>query len=95
MLILIGVQMISVSSVIGVTIFYGDGEALEVAGPSGALLAFAIVGIVAICVMEGISEMIQMFPTPNALMEFVRAFVDADLAWVVGIAYWYRPQRCQ
>lgn len=85
---LIDIQMISVSSVIGVTIFYGDGEALEVAGPSGALLAFAIVGIVAICVMEGISEMLQMFPTPNALMEFVRAFVDEDLAWVVGIAYW-------
>ncbi|KAK3175307.1 hypothetical protein OEA41_002554 [Lepraria neglecta] len=39
--------------------------------------------------MEGISEMIQMFPTPNALMEFVRAFVDPDLAWVVGVAYWY------
>lgn len=81
-------QMIAISTVIGVTIFSGDGAALEVAGPSGALLAFAVVGIVAICVMEGISEMIQMFPTPNALMEFVRAFVDEDLAWVVGIAYW-------
>ncbi len=80
--------MITISSVIGVTVFYGDGEALEVAGPSGALLAFAIVGVVAICVMEGISEMIQMFPTPNALMEFVRVFVDEDLAWVVGVAYW-------
>jgi amino acid transporter len=82
------IQMIAISSVIGVTIFYGDGEALEVAGPSGAFLAFGIVGFVAICVMEGISEMIQMFPTPNALMEFVRAFVDPDLAWVVGVAYW-------
>lgn len=82
-------QMIAISSVLGVTIFNDDGEALEVAGPSGALLAFAIVGLVAICVMEGISEMIQMFPTPNALMEFVHAFVDPDLAWIVGIAYWY------
>lgn len=80
--------MITISSVIGVTVFYGDGEALEVAGPSGALLAFAIVGATAICVMEGISEMIQMFPTPNAIMEFVRVFVDEDLAWVVGVAYW-------
>ena len=70
-------------------------EKLETARPSGALLAFAIVGIVLICVMGGISEMIQMFPTPNAPMEFVRAFVDEDLAWVVGIAYWYRTQRPQ
>ena len=80
--------MITVSGVIGVTIFYRDGEALEVAGPGCTILAFAIVGLVAICVMEGISEMIQMFPAPNAIMEFVRAFVDRDLAWVVGVAYW-------
>lgn len=80
--------MIALSTVIGVTIFQADGEALKVAGPSGTLLAFAIVGVVAICVVEGVSEMIQMFPTPNATMEFVRAFVDPDLAWVVGVAYW-------
>ncbi len=80
--------MITISCVIGVTIFFSDGEALEVAGPGGMLLAFGVVGIVAICVMECISEMIQMFPAPNAMMEFVRAFVDEDLAWVVGIAYW-------
>lgn len=80
--------MITISSVIGITVFYGDGEALEVAGPSGALLAFAIVGVTAICATDGISEMIQMFPTPNAIMEFVRVFVDEDLAWVVGVAYW-------
>ena len=73
---------------IGVTIFYADGEALEVAGPAGVLLAFFVVGFIAICVVECISEMIQMFPTPNAIMEFVRVFVDEDLAWVIGIAYW-------
>lgn len=73
---------------IGVTIFYSDGNALEVAGPSGALLAFTVVGIVAICVMECVSELIQMFPTPNAIVEFVRIFVDEDLAWVIGIGYW-------
>ena len=80
--------MIALSTVIGVTIFQEDGEALKVAGPSGTLLAFGIVGVVAIFIVEGVSEMIQMFPTPNAIMEFVRAFVDPDLAWVVGVAYW-------
>ena len=86
---LIRSQMIGISAVIGVTIFYIDGEALEVAGPGGTMLAFVIIGIVAICVMEGISEMIQCFPAPNPFMEYTRAFVDPDLAWVVGILYWY------
>ena len=81
-------QFITISAVIGVMIFYSNGAALEVAGPSGALLAFALVGIITICVMECVSEFIQMFPTPNAIVEFVRIFVDKDLAWVVGLAYW-------
>lgn len=81
-------QFINLSTVIGVTIFYSDGYALEVAGPAGALLAFAVVGIVGISVMECVSELTQMFPTPNALVEFVRIFVDEDLAWVIGVVYW-------
>lgn len=76
------------STVVGVTIFYSDGIALEVAGPAGALLAFIVVGILAICVMDCVSELIQMFPTPNAIVEFVRIFVDEDLSWVIGIGYW-------
>lgn len=39
--------------------------------------------------MEGICELIVMWPIPNAMMEFVAAFVDGDLAIVVGIAYWW------
>lgn len=80
---------IAISTVIGVTVFYSDGKALQVAGPGGALLAFAAVGVVAICVMECVSELIQMFPTPNAIVEFIRIFVDEDLAWVIGIGYWF------
>jgi yeast amino acid transporter len=52
------------------------------------LLAYAIIGIISISVMKGVSEMIQLFPAPNAVVEYVKAFVDVDLAWVIGIAYW-------
>jgi amino acid permease len=53
------------------------------------VLAYFIMGLVAIAVMEGVSEMVQLFPAPNAVVEYVKAFVDADLAWVVGVVYWY------
>lgn len=85
---LIPPQMIAFSAVVGITVFYHAGEAVEVAGPGGTLLAFLLLGIISICVMEGVSEMIQMFPAPNAIMEYIRAFVDPDWAWVIGIAYW-------
>lgn len=73
---------------IGVTILSSGGEALEIAGPGGVLLAYFIVGAIAVAVMEGVSEMIQLFPAPNAIVEYIRNFVDADLAFVVGISYW-------
>ena len=65
-----------------------NGPALELAGPAGLLVAFFIVSFITIMVMEGVSELTQLFPAPNAVFEYVRAFVDEDLAWVVGIAYW-------
>lgn len=52
------------------------------------LIATCVVGITAICVGECISEFCQLFPIPNSIPEYVGAFVDEDLGWVVGIAYW-------
>ena len=82
--------MIGISGVIGgIAIFSTSGEVLAVAGPAGVLLAFAILGLVTICSMEGLSEMIELWPVSNAMMEFVKTFIDEDLATVVGVAYWY------
>jgi amino acid transporter len=52
------------------------------------MLAFALVGAGVICVMTGLAEMINHWPISNALFEFVRGFVDGDLAILLGIAYW-------
>jgi len=75
--------------VIGSGIFENDAAALHESGPVGFIVATLIVGVIAICVMESVSELVQLFPCPNAIVEYTRAFVDRDLAWVVGIAYWY------
>ncbi|KAL9038649.1 MAG: hypothetical protein Q9180_003006 [Flavoplaca navasiana] len=84
------VMMIGISAVVGgIIIFSTSGEILAIAGPAGVLTAFAVVGVITISVMEGLSEMIELWPVSNAMMEFVRAFIDEDLATVVGIAYWY------
>ena len=64
-------------------------EALELSGPIGLILSVITIGIVTISVGECISEFAQQFPAPNAIVEYVRVFVDEDLSWVIGIAYWY------
>ena len=78
-----------ISCVIGSGIFSGNGEALKAAGPGGLMLALTGVSLVTIAMLEGLSEMIQLFAAPNALVEYVRHFVDEDLAWLVGFAYWF------
>ena len=80
--------MILISGIIGVTIFATNGEFLHTAGPGGLLTAIGFVGLTAICVMEGIGEMVVLWPVSNALVEYVQAFIDKDIAVVVGIAYW-------
>ena len=82
-------QMILISGIIGVTIFATNGEFLRTAGPAGLMTAIAYVGINAIFVMEGLSELIVLWPVSNAMVEYVRTFVDEDLALVVGLTYWY------
>ncbi|TID16437.1 amino acid transporter [Venturia nashicola] len=83
------VFFIALSGVIGGGIFNNNATALELSGPDGLILSIVTMGIIAICVGECVSELVQQFPAPNAIMEYVRAFVDKDIGWVVGIAYWY------
>ena len=81
--------MIAISGLIGVMIFGGNQDILRTIGPAGLLVTVGFVGLIAICVMEGLSEMIVQWPIPNAMVAFVRDFVDKDLALAIGIAYWY------
>jgi amino acid permease len=87
--------MITLSGILGgVILFTTNGEFLHIAGPAGLLSAIVFVGVTAVCVMEGLSEMVVLWPVSNAMVEYVRAFVDEDLAPVVAIAYWFcSPSR--
>jgi yeast amino acid transporter len=74
--------------IIGVGFFRGSSSTTALAGPGGAMIAVFVVGIIVIAVMEGICELINIWPIPNAMVEFVRSFVDEDLGIAVGILYW-------
>lgn len=74
--------------VFGVGYFQNTTYAFKVAGTGGAALAFFVVGFIAFCVVDCTSEMLSLFPIANPMVEFVRAFVDEDLATLVGTSYW-------
>ncbi|KAF4634110.1 hypothetical protein G7Y89_g4002 [Cudoniella acicularis] len=81
------ILFIAVSGIVGMGLFDNSGLVLGIAGPSGSILSYGLVGAGVICVMEGVSEMIGHWPISNAMVEFVRSFVDEELATIVGFAY--------
>lgn len=81
-------QCISITAVIGNGCFTDFPRAAATAGPTGLVIGIALVGMIAIAVMESLSELVQMFPTVNPIVEFVDLFVDPALATCVAISYW-------
>jgi amino acid transporter len=63
--------------------------ALKRCGFIGALLASLVIGIFVACLMEVIAEMVIRWPIATHTIEFVKAFVDEELAIVVKIACWW------
>lgn len=90
-------QCITISSVLGAGIYIRSGVILRLGGPAAVLVSYAVVGVLAICVMLTIGEMVCIWPMSNALIEFVSAFLDEELGIVVGLAYWFgiRPEAQQ
>ncbi|KAI4597537.1 hypothetical protein KJ359_004239 [Pestalotiopsis sp. 9143b] len=86
-----GVQILFIvlSAAIGSGVFNSNGEALRIAGPLGMILAVLILGLIAAMVAETIGEFVRLFPAPNAVYEYVYAFLDEELAVVTALAYWY------
>ncbi|PYI11465.1 amino acid transporter [Aspergillus sclerotiicarbonarius CBS 121057] len=80
---------ITLSVVIGSGIFTNNGTALAIAGPMGLIVAALIMSVVILAVNECVAELTQQFPVYNAIVIYVRKFVDDDLGWVIGVAYWY------
>lgn len=55
----------------------------------GLIMCVIIQGLIAAFVGESVSELVQMFPAPNALYVYVAEFVDEDLGWIASVAHWY------
>jgi len=80
---------IAVTVVIGSGVFNDYGAAAKTCGPVGLLIVFLTVGVLAIFSMDSFSELLQLFPTVNPMVELVHEFVDPSLARLVGFAYWF------
>src|SRR5450755_3690646 len=82
-------SMIAIGGAIGTGLFFASGGAIAQAGPGGALLAYATMGVAVYCMMQSLGEMATQLPIRGSFEAYAERFVDPSLAFAVGWNYWF------
>jgi lysine-specific permease len=81
-------SMIAVGGAIGTGLFLASGSAIAQAGPAGALLGYAIMGLAVYCMMQSLGEMATQLPIQGSFEAYADRFVDPSLGFAAGWNYW-------
>ncbi|HMD27992.1 MAG TPA: amino acid permease, partial [Steroidobacteraceae bacterium] len=81
-------SMIAIGGAIGTGLFFASGGAIAQAGPGGALLAYATMGLAVFCMMQSLGEMATQLPIRGSFEAYAERFIDPSLAFAVGWNYW-------
>ncbi|KAI9364077.1 amino acid permease/ SLC12A domain-containing protein [Pilaira anomala] len=82
------IQMIALGGTIGTGLFMASGKAISGGGPGGALVGYALVGLLVFCVMMSLGEMAAYIPVAGSFSHFATRFADPSLGFMVGWVYW-------
>jgi amino acid permease len=82
-------SMIAIGGAIGTGLFFASGAAIAQAGPGGALLAYAIMGVAVYCMMQSLGEMATQLPIRGSFEAYAERFVDPSMGFAVGWNYWF------
>jgi len=81
--------MISLGGSIGTGLFLASGGAIHDAGPGGALLGYAIIGIMVYFLVTSLGEMATYMPVSGTFSTYATKFVDPSFGFALGWNYWY------
>lgn len=80
--------MIAIGGAIGAGLFVGSGSVIRTAGPA-AVLSYAAAGLLVLCVLRALGEMVVARPVAGSLAEYARMSMGPFAGFVVGWLYWY------
>ena len=81
--------MIAIGGCIGTGLFMASGTAIHDAGPGGALLAYAAIGLMVYFLMTSLGEMATFLPTSGSFATYAARFVDPSLGFALGWNFWF------
>jgi len=82
-------SMIAIGGAIGTGLFFASGGAITRAGPGGAMLAYAIMGLAVYCMMQSLGEMATQLPIRGSFETYAERFIDPSFGFAVGWNYWF------
>jgi len=83
------INMIAIGGAIGTGLFVATGGSLSEAGPGGALVAYAGIGVMVFFLMTSLGEMSTYMPVTGSFQTYATKFVDPALGFALGWNYWY------
>lgn len=82
-------NMIALGGTIGTGLFVAGGETVSQAGPGGALVAYALIGIMVYFLMTGLGEMATYMPVSGSFGTYAARYVDEAFGFALGWNYWF------
>ncbi len=82
-------QMIAIGGAIGTGLFVASGETIAIAGPGGAILAYALIGIMVLLLMQSLGEMAANLPVAGSFQTFATRYVSPSFGFAMGWNYWF------
>lgn len=82
-------NMIAIGGSIGTGLFLASGATIASAGPAGALLAYALIGVMIYFLMTSLGELATHNPTSGAFFTYGTKYVEGGFGFALGWNYWY------
>jgi lysine-specific permease len=82
-------NMIAIGGSIGTGLFVASGGTIATAGPGGALVAYALIGLMVYFLMTSLGEMAAYIPVPGCFCTYGSRFIDEGFGFAMGWNYWY------
>lgn len=82
-------NMIAIGGSIGTGLFLASGSTIATAGPGGALLAYALIGIMIYFLMTSLGELATHNPSSGAFFTYGSRYVEEGFGFALGWNYWY------
>jgi len=82
-------QMIAIGGAIGTGLFVASGKTISTAGPGGAIVAYGLIGIMVLFLMQSLGEMAAHLPVPGSFQTYATRYVSSSFGFAMGWNYWF------